>query len=82
MKAWCIWCEVGDAYPKSGYAWIHPKCFEDLCDISDDMKTIKEFMEGKRPSDNVEDFLSRMADFRRRWEGSMELIKKLKGEDE
>ena len=70
-------------YDKNGIVWIHEKCFFEITEMVSDIKKVKKILEGKLEKwehpDTVVSFLKRMDDFRRRWEGSMRLIGKLKG---
>jgi hypothetical protein len=88
MKAWCIWCEDGENYPKSfaknNMLWIHEKCFNEITDMRSKIDGVREFMEGKRPYKNrsdyetVEKFLSEMGSFAKRFDNSAALIKSLR----
>jgi len=90
MKAWCIWCEDGDRYPpmykRNGMVWIHEKCANQLMDINQDIKSIKEMLKGVHPRNKKEkdrlkvvvDFIKDMEDFRKRWDNTIKMIKNCK----
>ena len=77
-KAWCIWCESGGkpATLKNGeYYWIHPKCAYKLMDTSDDIRSIREILEGVHPRNEKEKdkltavlkYISDMEQFAEQW---------------
>lgn len=73
-----VLCESG-IVPRNlrekGFAWIHLDCMMKLFHFRSDMKTIKEFMEGKRTNDTVERFLERMEEFDKKWEKTTSFLK-------
>lgn len=89
-RAWCIWCEEGDRKSPSGYYWIHMKCAKQLIDINSNIESIKKMLLGihRRNQDNENKFnvimkyIEDMEDFKRRWDNSMKIIKKLRGESQ
>jgi hypothetical protein len=86
MKAYCIWCEIGNCNTKNGYLWIHQRCADELMDISQDIKSIRKILEGIHPRNNIDEdnlntvkkFIDDMQDFRRRWDNSMKIITQIK----
>ena len=83
MKAFCIWCEMGDSHAPKGYFWIHQKCFEEITDAQNDVKYIKQhYIQMGEDCKKMEAFFDRMENFRQRWGGSMKIIKKMKGVQE
>lgn len=84
MAAWCCWCESGTTYESSrifrekGLLWIHETCFRELMEAGDNIKHIREIIEGKAKVDEtVERFLKRVEDFDRRWNNAMKMLKEL-----
>lgn len=85
VKARCVWCEDSDAKSTSGYYWIHLNCVEKLMDYRDDIKSIKEILQGthlrnKKDEDKLKlvcEFIEDMENFRKRWEGTMKFIKEV-----
>jgi len=83
MKCWCVWCEQGEGVSKSGYYWIHPKCADELMDISGDLKSVKEMLQGIHRRNKQDDnkfsvickFIADMEDFKRRWDNTIKKIK-------
>lgn len=86
VKAWCIWCEVGQDSDKlkSGYYWIHIDCAQKLMECDSDLKSIKEMLLGihtrnKKDEDKlnvVYEFIKDMEDFKRRWDNTIALLQK------
>ena len=87
VKAWCIWCETGNKISSSGYFWIHDNCSHELMNIKSDLKTIIEILNGKHRRNELQpkkdkvdlvlEFIKDMEDHKRRWEGTMKLMKDL-----
>jgi len=86
---WCIWCETRNRKPPKGKFWIHEKCFFELDDTRNKIKTVEKYLKGelprilengdKRGYESVEKFLVSMDDFNRKWTNLMELIEKQVG---
>jgi len=82
-KVWCIWCESGDIHSSNGYYWIHLHCAEKLMDINDDIKAIKEMLQGihlrNKKDENklnvVYNFIKDMNDFNKKWVNIKKIIK-------
>ena len=92
VKAFCVWCESGEKTSPSGYFWIHPKCAIKMMDISQDIESIKQMLQGEHSRnklkesgqnkiDIVYEFIKDMESFRKQWEGTMKLIKNLNTKD-
>ena len=72
----CIWCNR-DAHgnyteattTKSGMFYIHPDCFHEVIETVEDLKTIQDILDGKRPNDSIESFIARMERFQQRAAG-------------
>lgn len=63
----CFWCQ-SKSIPKrmreKGFVWLHEKCFGEIIDFKDDLKKVREIIEGKEEkSETVERFLRRMEQF-------------------
>lgn len=91
VKAWCIWCETGDALGAHGYFWIHEKCAYKMMDsVHDNLISIKKMLEGIHVRNKEDEnklnvickFLQDMENFDRQWNGTLEIIKKITGEKE
>jgi len=80
MKKWCIWCEMGEEANQKGelreYLWIHPTCFDSVADLKSDFDEVKKLLEAGKSYKEINAFLERAEDFRRRWNNT---IKKLRG---
>jgi len=83
VKAWCIWCEVGDLPSRdSGFYWIHQDCAEKLMDLKEDIQTVKKILEGKHRRnekntdelDAVLEFILDMENFKNKWDNTMKRI--------
>ena len=78
MPMFCFWCEPGNI-PKhlneKGYVWVHLDCLMALSNFVDDLKAVREILEGKRDNDTVESFLIRMGKFDENTKKMMELVK-------
>jgi len=82
VKAWCIWCEMGNIPSSSGYFWIHRSCARKMMDVDSDIRSIKKILEGthnrnKKDKDKLNavfKFIEDMEDFKRRWDNSMKII--------
>lgn len=80
----CIWCNR-DAHgnyaeattTKSGMFYIHPGCFQEAIETAEDLKTIRDILDGKRPNDSIESFIARMERFQQRAAGSMKLLREI-----
>ena len=80
----CIWCNR-DAHgnyaeattTKSGMFYIHPDCFHEAIETAEDLKTIQDILDGKRPNDSIESFIARMERFQQRAAGSMKLLREI-----
>ena len=74
----CMLCQVG-SIPKNlqekGFIWVHLDCMMKLFDFKSDMESIKEFLEGKRTNESVESFLERMAEFDKKADNTIKLLK-------
>lgn len=91
-KAWCIWCEDGIIYPKNGYCWIHPQCFDEIASIARNIEQVGKYLRGELPRikgngellgyKTVEEFLVSMADFDKRSKHVMELFKQMRANEE
>ena len=80
----CIWCNRDAAgnyaeasTSRSGMFYIHPECFHEAIETADDLKTIRDILEGKRPNDDIESFITRMERFQKQATGSMKLLKEM-----
>ena len=78
----CIWCnrdaDGNYAEPttsKAGMFYIHPECFHEAIETAEDLKTIRDILDGKRPHDSIESFIVRMERFQQRADRSMQLLK-------
>lgn len=88
VKAWCIWCESGDQLGKHGMFWIHEKCADELMDNHSDIQSIKKMLKGEHSRNKEEEskietiykFIESMEAFKRRWDGTMKVIKEITGE--
>ena len=86
MTSWCIWCETRTCKPPKGKFWIHEKCFFELDDVRNKIKTVEKYLKGELPRikengdmqgyESVEKFLVSMDDFNRRWTNLTKLIEK------
>jgi hypothetical protein len=47
---------------KKGFVWIHLKCFLEITELKDDIKSVKEILAGQK-NETVERFLQRMEQF-------------------
>jgi hypothetical protein len=54
--------------------YIHPDCFHEAIETAEDLKTIRDILDGKRPNDSIESFITRMERFQQRAAGSMKLL--------
>lgn len=74
----CFWCE-SKSLPKrladKGFVWLHLKCFEEIASFIEDLQAVKEFLEGKRKNDTVEQFLERMKRFDAKLKELQEILK-------
>jgi hypothetical protein len=83
-KKSCIWCEVGSE-PEGDYFWIHKGCFDSITSVTRNFETVEKYLKGELPRiskngnkigyDSVENFLTEMADFDRRWRNIRKLTK-------
>jgi hypothetical protein len=87
VRAECIWCGDPEGTTKHGLLWIHRHCFEEISDRNSDIKAAIEFAKGERPRvlangdkqgyEAIEQFLVEMQVFRKKYAGTVALIKKL-----
>ena len=84
-KAWCVWCESQGTPSSSGYYWIHPDCAEELMDVSQDIKNVKEMLKGTHPRNKKDknklnvilNYIKDIEKSKKRWDGSMKIIKEV-----
>lgn len=73
----CFLCQAGKV-PKhldeKGFVWVHLDCIMELFDFHNDFKTVKEIIAGNK-NESVEEFLTRMYDFDKKFEKIKKLMK-------
>lgn len=85
VKAWCCWCDMPGDVAKHGYLWIHEQCVDELMDISSDLKSIREMLQGMHPRNEkdkdklnvIYKFINDMNAFRNRWKKMVEIIENI-----
>ena len=77
VKAVCIWCNTDkdgnfdEPRPAThGMFYFHFGCFHELIETADDIKYIKQILNGEKEDEDVISFIKRMERFQRRTAGT------------